>query len=45
MIPGPENLTSELACPKCKAKNKNIDWIIYDTDTKEGRKNRKKYSK
>ncbi len=43
MLPGPENLTSELACPNCKAKKKNIDWIIYDPDIKEGRNNRKKY--
>lgn len=43
LLPGPENLTIELSCPVCKSRNKNIDWIDYDVDTKKGILNRKRY--
>jgi len=43
LIPGPENLTIELSCPFCKAKNKNIDWIEYSQDSKKGLDNQAKY--
>ena len=32
-----------LVCPSCGAKQKDIDWIDYDPDSKEGLANRKKY--
>jgi hypothetical protein len=43
LLPGPEDLTIELSCPLCKSKNKDIDWINYDPETKKGTENRKKY--
>ena len=43
LLPGPENLTIELSCPLCKSRNKDIDWLDYDPETKKGAENRKKY--